>query len=81
MTALTHVLTLVVPLMILVGLAAWLWSGVWAARDAARRGKPGWLVGLLVLLIAWPVSLLVWIALRPENVRRPPFDLNRFRVQ
>lgn len=71
----------VVPLLFVVGVVvSWFWSGVWAARDAAQRGKPGWLVGLLVMFIGWPVSLLVWIALRPEN-RRPPFDLNKFRVQ
>lgn len=28
-----------------------LWSAIWAARDADARGRPGWLVGLLVLLL------------------------------
>ena len=43
------------------------WTGVWAYRDAKRRGKPPALVALLVLLVGWPISLLVWIALRPEG--------------
>lgn len=65
---------------LLVALGVWLWSGVWIARDANARGKPGWLVAILALFIAWPISLLVWIALRPEH-RPPPFDLQRYRVQ
>lgn len=67
--------------MFLTGLGiVWLLSGFWVARDARSRGKPGWLVGLLALFVGWPISLLVWIALRPERPR-PPFDLRRFRVQ
>jgi len=42
-------------------------SSVWAMADANKRGKPGCLVGLLVLFLFWPFSLLVWIALRPEK--------------
>lgn len=61
----------------------WLGSGLWIARDADKRGKPGGLVALLALLLCWPISLLVWIALRPEEkpAERPPFDLNRYRQQ
>jgi len=55
-------------------------SGAWAYKDARNRGKPPMLVALLVLLVAWPISLLVWIALRPEN-NRPPFNLDDYRVQ
>jgi hypothetical protein len=73
-------LQLIPLLLILSVIALWIWSGIWAARDAAQRGKPAWLVGLLVMAVGWPLSLLVWIVLRPENLR-PPFDLNRFRVQ
>jgi hypothetical protein len=47
-------------------LGAYVWSGVWAYKDANKRGKPPLLVAALILLIAWPISLLVWIALRPE---------------
>jgi Na+/proline symporter len=76
-----HLAAHVILLLIFLGaVALWVWSGIWASRDATKRGKPGILVGLLVMFISWPISLLVWIALRPENIR-PPFDLNRFRVQ
>ncbi len=44
-----------------------LWSVVWAARDAEARGRPGWLVGLFVLLLAWPLGLVLWLLVRPEN--------------
>ena len=81
MTTLTQILTQIAPFLIgLLLLGVWLWSGIWIARDAAVRGKPGMLVSVLALLIAWPVSLLVWIALRPENIR-PPFDLDQHRIQ
>ncbi len=60
--------------------AVYLWSGAWAYNDARNRGKPPMLVALLVLLVAWPVGLLVWIALRPEN-SHPPFNLEDHRVQ
>lgn len=60
--------------------AIYLWSGAWAYKDAMSRGKPPMMVALLVLLVAWPISFLVWIALRPENTR-PPFNLDDYRVQ
>ena len=64
----------------LVGLLFWLWTSAWAYHDAKSRGKPPLLVSMLVLLIGWPVSLAVWIALRPEKIR-PPFNLDDYRVQ
>lgn len=67
------------PLILLV--AAWIWSGVLAFHDARRRGKPPVLVAMLVLLCAWPLSVLVWIALRPDVVDRRPFNLDDYRVQ
>lgn len=42
-------------------------SIVWAYRDAKHRGKPGWAVALLIALLSWPVSLLLWIVFRPET--------------
>ena len=75
------VLLQTVPLILLISAAAlWIWSGVWAHRDAELRGKPPMLVSLLVLLLSWPISLLVWIALRPPLLRRG-FNLNDFKVQ
>jgi hypothetical protein len=61
-------------------LLAWLWSGIWVFKDAQLRGKHPVLVGMLVLVVGWPVSILVWIALRPE-IRPPPFNLDDFRIQ
>jgi hypothetical protein len=48
-------------------LVLYVWSIIWAYRDAERRGKPGWLVALLVALLSWPFSLLVWIIFRPNT--------------
>ena len=59
----------------------WIWSGVWAFHDARRRGRPPFLVAMLVLLFAWPASVLVWIALRPDKPGRRPFNLDDYRVQ
>ena len=76
-----QIISQVLPFLIVLAIAAvWIWSGVWAARDATNRGKPGVIVALLVMLVSWPLSILVWIVLRPENLR-PRFDLNRYRVQ
>jgi len=41
------------------------WSIIWSYKDAERRGKPGWLVALIVALLSWPISLLVWLLVRP----------------
>jgi hypothetical protein len=46
-------------------LVAYVGSIIWAYRDAERRGKPGWLVALLVALLSWPLSLVVWLLFRP----------------
>ncbi len=43
-----------------------IWSLVWVHGDAIQRGKPGWAVVLLVLLLEWPISLLLWIVFRPD---------------
>jgi uncharacterized membrane protein len=42
------------------------WSLIWAYNDAEKRGKSGWLVVLLVLLMNWPISLLMWLVFRPD---------------
>ena len=44
------------------------WSLIWVNHDAEARGKPGWAVSLFVLFLKWPISLLLWIAFRPEPV-------------
>ena len=69
------------PVFVIFGLLGlYLWSAVWAYRDASARGKQPIVIMLLVLLLSWPISVLVWIAVRPERKRRR-FDLNDYRVQ
>ncbi|MDL5030448.1 hypothetical protein QRD43_00905 [Pelomonas sp. APW6] len=72
---LIHVVPAIVALALLV---SWVWTGVWAYHDATRRGKPGGAVAVLVMFVAWPLGLAVWLVLRPEE-RRPPFNLDDFR--
>ena len=43
-----------------------IWSLRWVYSDAEARGKDGCLVAFLVFLISWPISLLVWMAFRPD---------------
>lgn len=61
-------------------LVFWVWTGAWVYHDASRRGKAGSAVAVLVMFVAWPLGLAVWLALRPEE-RRPPFNLDDFRSQ
>ena len=42
-------------------------SLIWVYCDAEARDKSGMLVLLFVLLLNWPLSLLLWIAFRPES--------------
>jgi len=51
----------------LVILGLLIWSLVWVYGDAEKRGKPGWAVALMVFLLNWPISLLVWVVFRPEE--------------
>ena len=51
----------------LVVLVLYVWSIIWAYKDAELRGKPGWLVALLVALLSWPIGLLVWLLFRPKS--------------
>ena len=48
-------------------LIAFIWSVFWAYSDAEKRGKSGCLVALLVLLVTWPVGLIIWVLIRPED--------------
>ncbi|MBF8963757.1 hypothetical protein I0P70_10895 [Pontibacter sp. FD36] len=43
------------------------WSVIWSYNDARRRGKSPWLVALMVLFMVWPIGLIVWLLLRPQN--------------
>jgi hypothetical protein len=42
-------------------------SIIWAYRDANSRGKPGWVLALIVAFAYWPFGLLVWLLFRPEK--------------
>ena len=53
----------------LVVLVLYIWSIIWAYNDAERRGKPGWLVAILVALLSWPLGLLLWLLFRPKDYR------------
>jgi len=45
-------------------------SLIWVYQDAEARNKSGILVALLVLLLNWPISLLLWLVFRPEYETR-----------
>ncbi|WP_250419035.1 MULTISPECIES: hypothetical protein [Pontibacter] len=60
---------------IVLGIAVFIlyvWSVVWAYKDANRRGKPGWLVAIMVALLSWPIGLIVWLLFRPAQGRPLP---------
>ncbi|WP_397534473.1 hypothetical protein [Roseateles sp.] len=63
---------------IAVGFLFYVWSIGWAYQDAKQRGKPPLAVALMVMFGAWPMGLIIWVALRPGR-RRPPFNLEDFR--
>ncbi|MDX5419899.1 MAG: hypothetical protein LPK09_11835 [Hymenobacteraceae bacterium] len=60
---------IIVMIIGLMALVFYIWSVVWAFRDARRRGKSGWLIAAMVLLMVWPVGLLLWLVLRPQTVQ------------
>ena len=57
---------ILIPLGLLV-LGLLIFSLIWVYGDAEKRGKPGWLVVLLVFFMNWPFSLLIWLVFRPEE--------------
>ena len=64
------ILVLFGVLLALVLTGLFVYSIVWCYGDAESRGKSGCLVALLVALVSWPLSLLIWVVFRPEE-RRP----------
>lgn len=58
-------------------LAAWAGSVAWVWRDAERRGQPGFIVAVLVALLCWPLSLIVWAAARPNLTGSPAAPRSR----
>ena len=67
------------PVLFIVLLA--IFSSAWAFHDARRRGKHPMLVALLVLFVAWPVGLVLWLIFRPEDKGPPRFNLEDYRVR
>ena len=49
-------------------LVLYIWSLVWVYSDAKKRGKPAGLVTLVVALLKWPISILLWLIIRPDNI-------------
>ena len=67
MEEITFIAIVVASVLVAIGVLGLLvWSLMWVYQDAEARGKPGWVVSLLVLLLKWPISLLAWIVFRPE---------------
>lgn len=63
------------PALILTCVILFILSIRWAACDATRRGKSGFVAGVFVLIAGWPVSLLFWRWLRPPVSTPPPLPL------
>jgi hypothetical protein len=63
--------TILVCLICLPILGLYVWSIVWAYRDAECRGKSGMLVSLLVMLVAWP-GRAIGLACLPTRSRQTP---------
>lgn len=55
---------------IIIFLVLYFWSFIWAYKDAENRGKNGWAVALLMVLVFWPLSLLFWVVVRPEKIKQ-----------
>jgi hypothetical protein len=58
------------PFIIILALGGFVGSIIWVARDAKQRGKSSLLAGLFAGLALWPVSLVVWLWLRPRYITK-----------
>ncbi len=56
------------PFFILLALWAYVASIIWVSRDARKRGMGGGLAGVFAALAVWPLSLLLWLWLRPVKL-------------
>lgn len=48
-------------------IALYIGTIIWAYGDAEKRGKSGCLVALLVFLATWPLGLIIWLLIRPQE--------------
>jgi len=55
-----------IALIALIGPIFYVASLVWAYRDAESRGSNGVLVVVMVAVAAWPLSILIWLFIRPK---------------
>ena len=60
-------LTLVSAIVAIVLGIIYIISIVWSYKDAKKRGVNGLIVALLVAFVAWPLSLIGWLVLRPKH--------------
>lgn len=42
-------------------------AAIWAKTDGNARGKPGWLVALMVISTGIVPGLLIWLVFRPDR--------------
>lgn len=42
-------------------------SIIWGYKDAEHRGSSGILVAILIAVAMWPLSLIVWLFIRPGD--------------
>lgn len=50
-------------------LALYIWSIVWAYRDADKRGSSALLVAIMVAFLAWPLGIVIWLLIRPKEYK------------
>jgi hypothetical protein len=67
------VLFIVIGLLILSVCVLMLYSLIWIFRDAKRRGMTSLMAAVIMILslLAWPLTLLIWLKVRPE-ISVPP---------
>ena len=58
------------PFFILLALVGFIASIIWVSRDAKKRGKSGLLAGLFAVVALWPLSLIIWLWLRPRSTNK-----------
>lgn len=65
--ALFQDISLMLIFVLVLSAALYIATLIWVYKDAKQRGMNGLIVVLLVAFIGWPISLLVYILLRPKS--------------
>lgn len=63
-------LGLITLVIIFVGFILYIWSIIWAYRDAEQRRRSGLLIAILVAFVPWPLGLIIWLFIRPDLYSR-----------